>query len=88
MNPDEIKHRIHSWLAQHYPQVEIPSGQVPLGRDSLLCYYEHMEIAILELKLHDRHPEYLAMIRKRRNYLRRLHGLEFKKEQFRSLSAF
>ena len=88
MNPDELKHTVNHWIEQHFPHIDIPDGTAPLGCDKLLNYYEHMEIAMLALKLHDTYPDYLLMIRKRRNYVRRLQGVEFKKEQFRSMTAF
>ena len=88
MTQDDLKNTMNQWIAQHYPQIEMPSGEVPLGPEKLLRYYEHMEIAMLELNLHDVYPDFMAMIRKRRWYLRRLRGVEFKKEQFRSLTAF
>ena len=88
MQSEQLQKRLSDWIRQHHPEVEQPNGRTPLGRDGLLSYYEHMEIAMLALRLHDRYPEYLLMIRKRRNFLRRLRGAEFTKEQFRSLTAF
>lgn len=88
MSSQQIEQILQQWLVQHYPQLEFPNRDTPLGLTRLLNYYEHMEIAMLELHLHDRFPEYLAMLRKRRCYLRRLQQGEFSKEQFRSLSAF
>lgn len=88
MSPAELKSRLHDWLAEYYPHIELPEGDSPLGCEKLLNYYDHMEIAMLQLKLHDRCPDYLLMIRRRRNLLRRLQGSALKKEQFRSLTAF
>ena len=88
MNQDELKQALDHWVTQHYPQVDIPNGEFPLGPEKLLHYYEHMEIAMLELDLHDVYPDYMMMIRKRRYYLRRLQGGRLTREQFRSLTAF
>ena len=88
MDLQELKSTLHQWLRRHYPHLDIPDGRIPLGNVKLLKYYEHVEIAMLELKLHDVFPEFLAGVRKRRSYLRRLQGAEFKKEQFRCLASF
>jgi len=88
MNLTELEHRLQQWLRRHYPELDLPDSARPLGAVGLLNYYDHLEIAMLELDLHDRFPNYLALVRKRRNYLRRLQGVELKKEQFRSLSSF
>lgn len=88
MNTDALRQMLHRWLEQHYPDVVRPAAGVTLGSEKLLHYYDHMEIALLELRLVDESPEYLSLLRKRRAYLRRMSAAELKKERFRSLSAF
>lgn len=85
---DDIRARLDRWIARQYPGVEMPQGDTPLGYEKLMHYYEHLEIAMLELRLLDKHPEFLALIRKRKSYLRRLRGGELQKEQFRAMTAF
>ena len=65
---DEIKTRIQQWLNQHYPKIEYP-GDEPLQLDKLLLYYEHCEIALIEMKLLDEHPEFMRMIRRVKNQI-------------------
>ncbi len=84
---DEIKQHIHQWLNTHHPQVEYP-GNEPLPPEKLLIYYEHCEIALIEMKLLDEHPEFMRMIRRVKNQIKRLTPLEHKKEIFRSRVAF
>jgi hypothetical protein len=89
MNQDEpLRERLNRWISARYPEVCIPDEQVPLGYRKLMNYYEHLEIAMLELRLLDRHADFLHMIRKRKAYLRRLGGGELQKEQFRAMTAF
>lgn len=88
MKQQDLKQYLDDWIRQHYPEVGVPDAGFPLGREKLLLYYEHVEVAMLQLKLLDCYPEYLATVRKRRAYLRRLKGEAFKKEQFRSLTSF
>ena len=87
MEPDVLKRNLIEWIKRNYPEVPVPSEQ-SLDRAQLLAFYDHMEVAMLELNLHDEHPEYLRLIRKRRNFIRRTSDAEFKKEIFRSRTSF
>ncbi|HEY9052511.1 MAG TPA: hypothetical protein VIQ03_13250 [Gammaproteobacteria bacterium] len=84
---DEIKQHIHQWLNQHYPHIKCP-GNEPLQPEKLLVYYEHCEVALIEMKLLDEYPEFMRMIRRIKNQVKRLTPQEYKKEIFRSRVAF
>lgn len=84
---DELKTRIHQWLAKHYPDV-ICSGDIPLSPEALSTYYAYCEIAMIEMNLIDQYPEYLRTLRRLKNYTGRLDALTLKKEVFRSKVAF
>ena len=84
---DEIRQAIHDWLTAEYPDIKYPGDQ-PLSQAELIAYYEHCEVALLELNLLDTFPDFLRLIRRTKNYLKRLTPLEYKKEFFRSRTAF
>ena len=87
MRPEEIKQTLVRWIKENHPALPLP-GETVLERHQLLAFYDHLEVAMLELNLHDTYPDYLRLIRKRRNFIRRLDDAEFKKEIFRSRTAF
>ncbi len=87
MESELLKQTLVDWIQQNYPKVPVPSEQ-SLDRNQLLAFYDHMEVAMLELNLHDEYPEFLRLIRKRRNFIRRMDDAEFKKEIFRSRTSF
>lgn len=84
---DDIRQQLHQWLQQHYPQVTCP-GDEPLQLEQLLVYYEHCQIALIEMQLLDVYPEFMRMVRRMKNQIKRLTPLEYKKEIFRSRVAF
>ena len=52
----EIQQLIHQWLSEHYPDVICPGDRV-MDQKALLNYYEHCEVAILEMDLIDEYSE-------------------------------
>ena len=84
---DDIKQKLTAWIKQHYPCLPIP-GEQSLARQQLLDYYDHMEVAMLQLDLHDEYPDYLRLLRKRRNFIRRMDDETFKKDIFRAQTLF
>ena len=87
MDMDALKAELDQWIKQHYPLLKIPTEK-QLNRQQLIAYYDHLEVAMLQLNYHDDYPEFLQMLRKRRSLLGRLSDREYKQELFRSLVAF
>lgn len=87
MDADALKAELEHWITKNHPLVRLP-GDRQLDRKQLIAYYDHLEVAMLQLNYHDDYPEFLQMLRKRRALLRRLSDREYKQELFRSMVAF
>ena len=87
MPVDDIRQRLTEWIKRHYPEVAIP-GEQALTRKQLLAYYDQMEVAMLQLDLHDESPDFIRLLRKRRNFIRRMDDETYKKDYFRAQISF